>query len=227
MSDNKREDPKFGIRPNENYNSICSKIKNDLWKCIKLFHESLASWNLKCDDKESFKHEITSFLSIFIKKIQSTPSLEIKDSSNIENDLIRKIQNNRNIEMINLCKQMFDQIDTHRSIVGGFIQAMAVASKSNDNFQVLLIDYSFKIYFKIFFLKILCLDYFICIFFLQLDHDWVTIFAYPETFSCRLIDDCLAIGVAQSSKISSSKNSYVNGRLKRGNSSVHDYLEIF
>ena len=58
----------------------------------------------------------------------------------------------------------------------------------------------------------------------QLDHDWVAIFAYPESLSIKLVD-CLAIGVEQSSKMPSSKNPYVNNSLKRGNSTIHDYLE--
>ena len=139
MSDTQAKEPKFGIEPIDKYISMCSELKNDLWKSIKLFHKSLTNWYLKCNNKESFRNEITSFLSIFIEKTRISPSLEFKNLSNIENSLIDKIQKNRNMKMINLCKQMFDQIDTHPSIVGGFIQARVVASKSNDNFQVFLI----------------------------------------------------------------------------------------
>ena len=146
MSDTQAKEPKFGIGPIENYVSMCSELKKDLWKSIKLFHKSLTSWHLKCNNKESFRNEMTSFLSIFIEKTRIGPGLECKNSSNIENSHINKIQKNRNMKMINLCKQMFDQIDTHRSIVGGFIQARVVASKLNDNFQVLLIGYSHEIH---------------------------------------------------------------------------------
>ena len=146
MSDTQAKEPKFGIGPVEKYISMCSEFKKDLWKSIQLFHKSLTSWYLKCHNKESFRDEITSFLSIFIEKTKISSSMEFKNSSNIENSLINKIQKNRNMKMINLCKQMFDQIDTHRSIVGGFIQARVIASKLNGNSQVLLIGYSHEIH---------------------------------------------------------------------------------
>ena len=67
-------------------------------------------------------------------------NLKPKTTSNDSWSFMKKIQDNRNMKLINLCKQMFEEINMHQNIIGGFVQARVISSHSNDS-QVF---YAFK-----------------------------------------------------------------------------------
>ena len=123
---------------NDTNNTSCLKLKRDLCQIIRLFHENLTSWYLECDRKETFKHQIKSFLPTYIEKIlRSNSSAKIENFPSCQDSQVHKIWKNRNMEFVKLCKLMFEQINMHQSIIGGFVQARAVWLKDGKGLQVL------------------------------------------------------------------------------------------
>ena len=59
-------------------------------------------------------------------------NLKPENTLNDTGSFTKKIQDNRSMKFINLCKQMFEQIDMHQSIIGGFVQARVISSHAND-----------------------------------------------------------------------------------------------
>ena len=113
-------------------NTLCQNLKKALWQSITLFHESLTIWYSKCKGKEQFKQQIDSFLSMVIGKMLIKYDLKPENTLNDLGSFMKKIQDNRNMKLINLCKQMFEEINMHQSIIGGFVQARVMSSHSND-----------------------------------------------------------------------------------------------
>ena len=134
---------------------------------------------------------------------------------------MKKIQDNRNMKLINSCKQMFEEINMHQNIIGGFVQARVISSHSNDS-QVFYALKNNSLAYRYLILDITCLT-FDNLFtpYLQLEHVWIPIFAYPEMLSSSLID-CLAMGVQQNYKPSSLENIHAQHTSCSGNSNANE-----
>lgn len=134
-------DEKRRMESIHNINTLCQKLKKELWQVVTLFHESLANWYSKCNGKAHFKHQIKSFLSMAIDRILMKYKLKTRNMSNVFESFENKIRDNRNMKLINLCKQMLEQIDMHQCVVGGFVLARGMPSHG----QVSQVFFTFNI----------------------------------------------------------------------------------
>ena len=83
-------------------NTLCQNLKKDLWQSITLFHESLTIWYSKCKGKEQFKQQIDSFLAMVIGKMLIKYNLKPENTLNDSESFMKKIQDKRNMKLINL-----------------------------------------------------------------------------------------------------------------------------
>ena len=119
--------------------SLSQKLKTDLLNVVTLFHKNLTNW-YNLSGNELFKIQVNRFLTNYIiKTISKSPSNHTTHlaKQNVNNkslyneqQCLNRMQKNRDVHFVKLCKQIFEYVKEHENVVGGFIQARIRSSDS-------------------------------------------------------------------------------------------------
>jgi hypothetical protein len=109
--------------------SIIPQLNTDLCNILLLFHGSLQIWS-KTRGVKGFKIEVCQFLSNYIEKMLKNKSPNNDIPLQKEQSLLARVQKNRNIEFIQLCKALFEYVNEHGNVVGGLIHACIASPRT-------------------------------------------------------------------------------------------------
>ena len=130
-------------------NSLSQQLKTDLLNVVALFHKNFTNW-YNFGENEHFKIQVNRFLTNYLEKITSdfskTPSSHTtthptqQKPINLYNEqqYLNRIQKNRDITFVQLCKQIFGYVNEHENVVGGFIQARICSTDNCTNETVIV-----------------------------------------------------------------------------------------
>ena len=151
-SEEKEADNSSEIMDHEN--SMPQQLKKDLLSAVELFHNNLTSWH-KSTGNESFKIQFTVFLTNYIQNsISDYPMSSLNHTKNLTkqnhygsshyNEELERIQKNRDVGFVQLCKEIFEYVNEHEIVVGGLLQARVSCADTYTNETVMVFGY--KIY---------------------------------------------------------------------------------
>ena len=109
--------------------SIIPQIKTDLCNVLSLCHGSLEIWS-KSRGIKVFKIEACQFLSNCIEKIMKNFSQNNDVDFHNEHSSLERVQSNRNIKFVQLCKELLEFVNEHGNVVGGLIQACVASPRT-------------------------------------------------------------------------------------------------